>query len=479
MISDLLSSLSKDRTSVGIELSKASLRVAQVRRGRSGYVLERLLEEGLPEGLVDDNGVKDAAGVASFCGEYLREKKITVQEVVLGVPERAVVIRMAALPSDLKDSELKKGLAYTFKRELPVDPSELSINYRMTEEQLDEGKSRQLVVAALGKQVGQELKDAFKVRGLRISAIEFPSLALSRLTSFFSPDPDHLRVILNLGASFTDLTLVDRGISCYATNFNVGAGDFAQMLSSASGAGSGGEDEFLMAIEPILNRVNIEIYRAIKYLQTVRKRTKEVDILLAGGWPQLPNFEMLLKGFRKKLNVPLSLPNLGDMRLIKGSDLEGVDFPSLSPIMAAAVGLALRPFDLRGIAMDLSANSAGGRGVLSVPLKPALAGALVFFLLLGGVGLASSKVFHKRHVVAEAPAPLITSVPTPAVPSTQATSSSQSSKGFKEPHSTFSEILDDLSRISKERLVFDEITLDNTGEVKLTGSALRQTHVFM
>ena len=133
------------RKIVGLDIGTTAVRAAElsVRRGR--VVLERLGQHGLPQGAVVDGEVADPTAVTAAIKALWRHARIGGRQVVVGVANQRVVVRLVDLPW-MQPQELQRSLAYQAGDYLPISVEEAELDYDVVGEYEGAGGQRLLRV---------------------------------------------------------------------------------------------------------------------------------------------------------------------------------------------------------------------------------------------------------------------------------------------------------------------------------------------
>ena len=264
-----------ERGTVGLDIDGRYLAAAQVNDGRvvRGASLE------LPDGLVRDGEVSDAAALADHLKRFVAEAGLP-RNVRLGVANQQIVVRVVELPRI--EDEKQRDAAVRFQASeaiaMPLDEAVLDHQVAGYADAHDGTPRMQVVVVAARRKMIETLLEAVKSAGLKADGVDLDAFALVRTLAVAGHDSaDNARVFCHLGG-VTNLA-VAVGTSCF----------FTRPLSAVW-------DE-----EDAGSRLADEIRLSIDYYMTQPQAKPVVEVVLSG--PGSSDNELV-----ESLGVHLGLP---------------------------------------------------------------------------------------------------------------------------------------------------------------------------
>jgi type IV pilus assembly protein PilM len=202
-----------ERGTVGLDIDGRYLAAAQVNDGR----VVRGASFDLPEGLVRDGEVTDAAALADQLKRFVAEAGLP-RNVRLGVANQQIVVRVVELPRI--EDEKQRDAAVRFQASeaiaMPLDEAVLDHQIAGFADALDGTPRMQVVVVAARRKMIETLLEAVKSAGLKADGVDLDAFALVRTLAGHGHDAvDGARVFCHLGG-VTNLA-VAVGSSCFFT----------------------------------------------------------------------------------------------------------------------------------------------------------------------------------------------------------------------------------------------------------------------
>ena len=91
---------------LGLDISSSSVKLLELSRAGSGYRIEAIAIEPLPERAVQDKEVVDPEAVASAIRKAVKESGTRAKHACIAIPGSASISRVISLPADLSEAEL-------------------------------------------------------------------------------------------------------------------------------------------------------------------------------------------------------------------------------------------------------------------------------------------------------------------------------------------------------------------------------------
>lgn len=214
------------RTAIGLDIGTSSVRAAQVSVSKGTPVLERFGQVALPPGVVRDGEVADADAVAAAIKTLWHQAKFTKKEVVLGVSNQKVVVRLVDLPWMPAD-DLKASLRYQAADLVPMPVEEAVLDFVPLEEVVTDSSRqlRGLLVAAAQDAVLDAIR-AVQKAGLKVSTVDLTPFAVLRVAG--SRDPLGLsgpEAVVDIGAKVTNIIVHEGGVPKFVRILLLGGDD--------------------------------------------------------------------------------------------------------------------------------------------------------------------------------------------------------------------------------------------------------------
>ncbi len=345
------------RTTIGLDLGSHTLKaVEMVPAGGGTFKVTRLGVAPTPAGAVADGVAAAGESLSVAVRNLLSTAGIRGSRVVTALGGEAVIVRELKLP-EMPEAELEQAVAYEAERYLPYGVREVSRDFQVLGKAPEEGQIEILLVAARKEVVNRQLA-VLQMTGLSASVLDVAPFSMLRAVG--RRDGAGTVVYVDLGAESSDIIIMEGDRLRLARNISTGGNAvtkaIAEALSLDMGAAQTLKEERAQlmlegqqasdttvshlhdAILPVVNSIFTEVRRSLDYYQTRSRGQTITKVVLSGGTAKLRNLAPFLS---EELGLPVELAN--PFATLKTEAAVQKEYLSdLAPIMAVAVGLALR-----------------------------------------------------------------------------------------------------------------------------------------
>jgi type IV pilus assembly protein PilM len=341
------------RKVVGLDIGTTAVRAAELSVRRGQVVLERIGQAGLPEGAVVDGEVVDPAAVAVAIKDLWRRTRIGSRQVIIGVANQRVVVRLVDLPW-MEPDELRKSLAFQAGDYLPIPVDQTELDYDVVGEHEAPGGQRLLrvlLVAAHKDMLAGHLQ-AVREAGLRPAGIDLNPIALLRSLAPVAGFGEGAEALVDVGARVTNMIVHDNGVLRFVRILLMGGEDVtatlqrvleldhdtAERAKLAASAGEGADPEAGELVEQRLDVFVEEVRGSLDFYRSQQDATSLARVVVSGGGSLLGP---LVERLQAAVGVPVERGHtLAGVRVGR-LGLEAVELAELEPTIAVPVGLAL------------------------------------------------------------------------------------------------------------------------------------------
>ncbi len=371
----LLPRLVPGNISIGLDIGSNAIKLVQLRQTKSGIALYKAGSAPTPPGSIKGGVVVDPLAVAKAIGSLVGALQVEGTAVAAGVAGPTVVAREVPLPV-MSDRQLRKSIQWEARNYIsfPVEDSVVEFQVLERGDSGASGQMRVMLVAAPRDMVDSQV-ETIELAGLEPVAVEIQPFAAMRgiLAVDGQSEEDQMTAVLEIGAAYTDITIMKNGEFVLTRVIPIAGDAFAEAIKNAldidmQEANSLKEDAMQMvlseeeratldpaaqqasrAIEPLLDELIREVRRSLAYHDyqsalggSAAETTGGLgvsEILLSGGSAKLPR---IADYFQAQLGVPVAVANIFGP---KGLQAQGVDPAYLrahAPVLLVGAGLALR-----------------------------------------------------------------------------------------------------------------------------------------
>lgn len=346
---------------IGIEIAPERINVVQLQKKGAALKLATLASIEVPEDVVQEGQIVDAATMAGLLQSVLADNKIKAKRVATAIPGREAVVRLIPVPAELNDQELRDYMNAEAGLYLPFPRDDADVDYKKLGQFVDEDgiEKVQVVLVATRQEVTNTYLKTFEEAGLSIDVLEVTSFSLIRtlreqLQQFSSQEA---AVLADIEFDSTELAIVVDGIPQFNRTIPIGTFQIQTALNQAMNlppsrdtselqgmtlpvtdtmGTSGDANPGTNAMIKVLGELADELRRSIDFYLNQSEELEVAQLLLTGPGAAIGKLDEF---FMQRLSLPASQV---DPVETLGLELEEEISPEQRAGLGIALGLGLR-----------------------------------------------------------------------------------------------------------------------------------------
>lgn len=343
---------------IGIDVSDRSIKVAEVERGDQPE-LHSLCWTSLQPGAIQRGTIQNVQLVVAGIRQAFLScspRAIEGREVVASIPELRSFVRAIDLPI-MSEGETDEAVHWAVRQHIPFDLDRVYVDWqRLSGTGIPEGR-QQVLVGVTQRDVVDPLLMALEGADLQVVALELEAQAIIRSLLPLNRAGVEGVLIIDLGATSTNVIFVDEGAMRYTASIQIGGDNLTNELAEALHIQPSIAAEKKATIG-LLENEDQEVAKALRratldLVQRIERVVKEIGaqisqrgtvraIILAGGAANLPGISTVFSDIFP--NTPVQVGNPLINIAIRRNASAAVSQEDASHF-ATALGLALRPLE--------------------------------------------------------------------------------------------------------------------------------------
>lgn len=338
-----------------LDIGSSAIKLAEIQDTAKGYILSRFSQMPLPRGVIIDGTVVEPKVLTETIKELYKQSGCKQKRIVTSLSGHAVIVKKVTLDR-MGETELQDVIQDEGGKYLPFDDL-TAVNYDcqiLGDNPYNPDQMDVLIVVAK-KEIIEGYTEAIEESGLIPVIMDVDSFALETLyEENYAFDENEVALLINIGASITNLNAVKGGASIFTRDFTIG-GNFVteaiarKMNISFEDAEEGkitgfGDDEEARDISRdglivYADMLCSEIERSVDYFRSTFGRETISRVLLSGGGALIPG---IAEDLRRRLGLEVEMIDPFKRITCNKNILDKEAADRLGPIAAVGVGLALR-----------------------------------------------------------------------------------------------------------------------------------------
>ena len=350
---------SKTKSLVGLDIGSSSIKVCELQLVGKGanarYRLQKLGLAPLPADAIVDGDIMDSNAVASAIRQVLTEQKIKAKEVAISVSGQQVMVKKVTFPL-MSQAELAESVRWEAESFFPAGQGldSYALDYYLIEERASDG-NMDVVLVACRKDKLEAYVSCVAQAGCVPKVVDVDVFAVQNAYEINNAggNRDEVVALVNMGATFTNLTMMVGGKSVFWRDMAWGSSRYSEKLMEDWGvsreaaellkrnqAAEGREPE---EVHPSINAVSDafadELTRTLDFFKSSFKVDRLDRVLLSGGGSMSYG---LLEILGDRLRVAVERFNPFSLIEVDGRTEDPVTVRDIGGAAAVGVGLAMR-----------------------------------------------------------------------------------------------------------------------------------------
>jgi len=331
----------------GIDLGSSGVRVVQLKNTHGKPSLLTYGDIATPPNLINSDSAIDQEKMAEIVRRIASEAGVSARNVVAALPTSSVFTTTIKTPR-LSPDELNNAIRLQADKYIPMPIDQVKLDWVILNENEANNEMDVFLVAA-PISVANKYLNIIQKAGYELLALETNSLALIR--SLVSEASNNV-VIIDFGASATDITVVSNHTPRLIRSVNIGARALIRVASQNLGLDETQAIQFITkfgltqdklegqvykSIKPVIDNIVEEINKSIEFIKNSNATVVIEKLIMTGGLTGLPE-------------LPVYLANATGLTVEIGNPWVNISYPAnlqdklntISLSYAAAIGLAMR-----------------------------------------------------------------------------------------------------------------------------------------
>lgn len=350
---DVKSLFLRGKQLAGLDIGSSALKLLEIEDHPKGRLVTRFSRIPLARGVIVDGAVVDPEALTKTIKELYQRSGCSTRKIVTSIPGHAVIVKKAAF-ARMDDEELRALIHDETGKYLPFDDmAAVDYDFQILGEHPYNPGLMEVIIVAAKKEITESYAAVIRAAGLIPVIMDIDSFALETMyEENYEFDENDVAVLINIGASITNLNAVKGGMSLFTRDFALGGNAVTETLAANLGLSFAeaekakiegiGDNEparasYRAGLVAYGDPICSEIERSVDYFRSTFGAENIGKILLSGGGSLIPGMAAAL-GQRLGIKAEMANP----FRRISFGNTMAETAESAGPIAAVGVGLALR-----------------------------------------------------------------------------------------------------------------------------------------
>ena len=337
----------KDKEIFGLDIGSSAVKVVNLKGSGRDFELDAYSIVPLPPDAIAEGIIKDPPVVVRAIKEAVAKAGIKARDATISVSGREVIVKKVLLPK-ATPKEIADAIQLEAEHHIPFAIDEVFLDYQVVGET---NTNMDLILVAVKKSKVTEYFAVAEEAEVNPVIVDLDGFALQNQYELNAADGGTDAVaLIDIGASVMKTNVVRGGVSIFARDIPFGGNNYTQAiaqrlnvafekaeaakLGQASGVNS---NEVIPALEAVSRELSLEVQRTFDYFASTAESERIGKIVLSGGCALLPGLDEFLSS---SWGIPVEL--VRPFQKIKVDRARGAELATAGPVLAVAVGLAMR-----------------------------------------------------------------------------------------------------------------------------------------
>jgi type IV pilus assembly protein PilM len=344
---------SRSKGVVGLDIGSATIKLVELKEKKGGqFLLQRIGVEPLSPEAIVDGSIMDSSLVVDAIQKLNEQTGVKSANFATSVSGHSVIIKKIELPR-MAPEELAESIQWEAEQHIPFDINDVRLDYVTLADDPTREEMEVLLVAVKREKVNDYVS-VISQSGKSPIIVDVDSFAIQNAYELnYDLDPLKNVALINMGAGVTNINIVARGQSVFWRDISFGGNQFtealqrefnlsfdqAELLKRGESVGSHSPVEARKVLDAVSGEMANEIQKTFDFFGATSSEGPVDELVLSGGCALTPN---LMEVLRERFGVPTEPLNPFRNVQFKESDFNREWLESIAPMLAVAVGLAIR-----------------------------------------------------------------------------------------------------------------------------------------
>jgi len=348
----------KDPPLIGLDISSSAIKMVEIdTAGKGMYRVERYIIEPLPKDLVVDGNITNLDAVSETLKVCWKRMGTRIKNVAMALPAAAVITKKVILPGNQRMEDMELQVQSEANQYIPFTLEEVNLDFQVLGPAPNSPDEVEVLIAASRKEKIEDRVAVAQAAGLKTTVVDVESFAAQTAFELIqgqlrNNSESPVYAIVDVGSTMMRMTLLNKDQAIYVREQHIGGNHLTQEICSHYGMafeeaenakrnGNLPENYYGDVLQPFVEKLSLEVSRALQFFFTSTHFNKVDHIVLTGGCALLSGLEERIAAQTQTHSIianPFS--NMALSQRIKPRQLT-----QDAPALMVACGLAMRRFD--------------------------------------------------------------------------------------------------------------------------------------
>ncbi len=343
---------SRTKGLVGLDLGSSAVKLVELKERKGEYSLQRLGVEVLSPEAIVDGSIMDSSLVVDAILQLNEQTRVKNTQYATSLSGHSVIIKKIQVPA-MSDEELADSIQWEAEQYIPFDINDVRLDYVVLGDG-EMGDQMEVLLVAVKRDKVNDYTSVISQSGKTPALVDVDAFAIQNAYEVnYDLDPLKTLALINMGAGVTNINVIARGATVFWRDITFGGNQFteelqrelnlsfeqAEMLKRGEAVAGHSPSDVRPVLDGVSAEMASEIQKTFEFFSATSSEGPVDELVLSGGCSLTPNLQEVL---RDRFQVPVELMNPLRRVQYRESDFDSEWLDSIAPMLAVAVGLAVR-----------------------------------------------------------------------------------------------------------------------------------------
>ena len=343
---------------IGADLSSSAIKMVELSEAGKGlYRVERYAIEPLPRDSVVEGNINNLDAVSDALKRCHKRLGTNIKNLALALPNAAVISKKILVPAGQTEEELELQVATEANQYIPFSLDEVNLDFQVLGPAPNSPEDVEVLIAASRKEKIEDRVAAAEAAGLKATVMDVDLYAAQTAFELMGmgaaeDEKDQNIAMVDVGATIMAVNVLRDGQSIYLREQPFGGNELTQEIQNKFGLApeeaevakrDGGlpEEYETELLQPFIDKMGLEIARALHFFFSSTPYNQVGQIVLSGGCAAIPGVDAAVT---RRTQVPTVIAN-PFVNMDVSPKIKMKSLAQDAPTLMVACGLAMRRFD--------------------------------------------------------------------------------------------------------------------------------------
>jgi type IV pilus assembly protein PilM len=333
---------------VGVDIGTTTIKICSLKNTKGFFTVENAVLKTYEQDLLNDGHIVDIDFLANELRSIFEENKIKSRNVACALSSYSVISKKITIPF-LQEEELDKTISGEVENAIPFPMRDIYYNYYVMGVDAEKQSMMNVKIVAAKKEIVDAYVTVFNMADLSLQILDVDIFDISNLVEQIYSPKEHSVVIVDIGASVTNIAILNGEDIEFTREILVGGKYLTNLIQksarlnymSAEEKKLSADSNIVYLFEDFIFNIASEINKTVRFYLATKPKENIGKIYVTGG-------SSLLPGLKEKIveDSGIQVEVINPFLLVQPGDSQNEIYENLKEFMAVPLYLSTRITDI-------------------------------------------------------------------------------------------------------------------------------------